>query len=247
MKRRHDYAQHFLRSPALVKELIGHSNIKKTDTILDIGAGSGIITTALASRVNNVIAVENEPVAAKKLRTNIEGFSNITVFEDDFLAMELPPVPYKVFANIPFQMSADIVRKLTSSESMPSDIYLVVQLQFARKLLIGTDQFTGMLGAQLSPWWATKIRRPLQRTDFWPHPNVDTALVHLEKRNDVLIPMSQRAPFWSFTERCFHDQVYFAKLDIQTRLATKKLRPSELSAAQWVELYSQINHIAKSR
>lgn len=52
MKRLHTYAQqHFLRSPRLVAELIGHSNIRKNDTVYDLGAGSGVIASVLARRL----------------------------------------------------------------------------------------------------------------------------------------------------------------------------------------------------
>ena len=51
-------SQHFLRSPKLALILIGHSNLKKRDLIVEIGAGSGVITSALSKRVNKVIAIE---------------------------------------------------------------------------------------------------------------------------------------------------------------------------------------------
>ena len=49
MKRLADYSQYFLRRPQLIKELVGHSSIKKTDVVYDIGAGSGVISAVLAS------------------------------------------------------------------------------------------------------------------------------------------------------------------------------------------------------
>ena len=62
--RKYQLSQHFLRSPKLAGFLIGHSNIKKRDVVLDIGAGSGVITAALSRRCKQVIAVaiDDEPV-----------------------------------------------------------------------------------------------------------------------------------------------------------------------------------------
>lgn len=54
MKRLAEYSQYFLQSPELVKELIGHSNIRKNDTVYDIGAGSGTISSVLAQRAKRV-------------------------------------------------------------------------------------------------------------------------------------------------------------------------------------------------
>ena len=70
--RKYQLSQHFLRSPRLALMLIGHSNLKKHDTVIDIGAGSGVITFALSKRVNQVIAVEKDPVVANKLRQNLK-------------------------------------------------------------------------------------------------------------------------------------------------------------------------------
>ena len=245
MKRLHDYSQHFLRDQSLVNELIGHSNIKKTDTVLDIGAGSGIIAYALAPRAAKIIAIENEPKTAQLLRDNVGMIDNITIIENDFLEMELPKGPFKVFSNIPFNLSSDIVRRLTDVSHAPSDTYLIVQKQFAKKLLIDSDEFTGMLGAQIAPWFMCRIRRPLKRKDFTPPPNVDTALLHIARRDEDLLDISYQALFTSFVERCFHDQVYFAKLSIAEKYGITKARPSLFSTEEWISLFSQINRVAK--
>lgn len=247
MKRRHEYSQHFLRDQSLVNELIGHSNIKKTDTVIDIGAGSGIIAYALAPRAAQVIAIENEPQTAALLRDNVDMIDNITIVENDFMQMELPKEPFKVFANIPFNLSSDIVRRLTDTDQGPSDTYLIVQKQFARKLLIESEDFTGMLGAQIAPWYVCQIRRPLKRKDFTPPPNVDTALLHIARRSEDLLASSYQTLFSSFVERCFHDQVYFAKLNISERYGINKSRPSELHTDEWISLFTQINPVAKKR
>jgi 23S rRNA (adenine-N6)-dimethyltransferase len=245
MKRRHEYSQHFLRNQSLVNELIGHSNIKKTDTVIDIGAGSGSISYALAPRAANVIAIENEPRTARLLRNNIGAISNITIIEDDFLHFTLPQHQFKVFSNIPFNLSAEIVRRLTDAQHAPSDTYLIVQKQFAKKLLIDGDEFTGMLGAQIAPWFTPRIRRPLKRKDFTPPPNVDTVLLHIAKRSESLLPPVQQVNFNSFVERCFHDQVYFAKLALPERHQIDKARPSLLTSSEWIQLFNAVKPIVR--
>ena len=72
MKRRHDYSQNFLRDPRFVRELIGHTDIKRSDVVYDIGAGSGVISSALAGRCKHVIAIELESKTADILQKNLE-------------------------------------------------------------------------------------------------------------------------------------------------------------------------------
>ena len=232
MKRLDAHSQNLLRSPRLVRELIGHSTIKKTDTVLDIGAGSGVIASALATRSKNVIAYELDPRMADKLQDNMARFDNVRVVHGDFLTAALPSDPYKVFANIPFHLSSPILKKLTESPHRPQAIYLIVQKQFAQKLLIDKPGFTGMLGAQIAPLYVARIRRPLKRTDFWPHPAVDTVLLELKLRPEQLIAENRLSAYREFTAGCFADPKLFAKTGIKDK------RPSELTTDEWLRLFT---------
>ena len=156
--------------------LIGHSNLKKRDLVVDIGAGSGVITFALSKRVSQVIAVEKDPVAAEKLRQNLRNAENVAVFEGDFLEMDLPDGPYKVFANPPFHLSSQILHKLLEAPNPPEAIYLILQKQLALKLLNTDRHYTSKLGYELTRRYQTKIRYPLRPTDFTPPPAVPTVL-----------------------------------------------------------------------
>ena len=239
MKRLHTYSQNFLVSPRLVLELIGHSNLRKNDLVLDIGAGSGVISSALARRVRRVIALEAEPRTADKLRHNMMKFSNVEVVEADFLRWSLPRDRYKVFANIPFHLSSQIVQKLTTAEHPPRAIYLIVQRQFAKKLIIDQANFTGWLGASLAPWWTSRIRRPLQKTDFYPRPNVDTCLLELKLREQPLLAVGRRPAYQAFVEKCFAQQKFFAGLDRESVGISAEKKPSELTTAEWLKLFAK--------
>lgn len=237
MKRLADYSQYFLRSPDLIKELIGHTSIRKNDMVLDIGAGSGTIASVLARRVRWVVAIETEPRMADKLRDNMRRYPNVDVVEKDFLEMDLPTVPYKIFANIPFHISSPIIRKLTDTDRPPKAAFLIVQKQFARKLVVSDRHFTGQVGAAIAPWFTVRIRRPLRRTDFWPHPNVDTVLMELKPRPEPLVPRELQAEYQEFTRRNFADFKSFQKLPrAKVGLAPDKL-PSQVTTEQWVALF----------
>lgn len=191
-------SQHFLRSPRLALKLIGHSNLKKRDLVLDIGAGSGVITVALAKRVREVWAIEPDPATAKKLRANLEKYqiSNVRVIEQDFREINLPTEPYKVFANPPFHLSAEILYKLlglvnqngqiipksTTNQLKPSTIYLILQKQLALKLIPTDRHYTSQLGRQILRDYDARIRLPLHSTDFTPPPAVPTVFYEAKLR-----------------------------------------------------------------
>ena len=183
MARNHLLSQHFLRNPRLALILIGHSNLKKRDTVVEIGAGSGVITSALAKRVSKVIAIESDVVTAKKLRSNLEkrGILNVEVIEQDFMEFELPDESYKVFSNPPFHLSSAIVHKLIEAENPPEAFYLILQKQFALKLINTDRHYTSQLGLKLIRDYQTKIRLPLKPTDFTPPPAVPTVLFEAKR------------------------------------------------------------------
>ena len=179
-------SQHFLRSPKLALMLIGHSNIKKRDTVIDIGAGSGVITAALAKRCKQVIAIEPDHETAELLRKNVGKLENVTIVEQDFLEYELPDEPYKIFANPPFHLSSAILHKLDEAKNPPEAIYLILQKQFALKLLNTDRHYTSQLGKQLYIHYAPRIRLPMKPEYFTPPPAVPTVLLELKRRDDII-------------------------------------------------------------
>lgn len=176
-------SQHFLKSPRIALFLIGHSNIKKRNTVVEIGAGSGVITSALSYRAKKVIAIEKDIIAAEKLKHNLakRNITNVEVVIQDFLDYELPKDPYKVFSNPPFHLSSKIIHKLIEAPNPPESFYLILQKQFALKLLNTERHYTSKLGQQLIKEYQTKIKYPLKPTDFTPPPAVPTVLFEAKK------------------------------------------------------------------
>lgn len=183
MSRNHLLSQHFLRNPRLALVLIGHSNLRKKDVVVEIGAGSGVITSALSRRVSRVIAVESDAETASKLRKHLDKQKreNVEVMEMDFMEYELPSESYKVFSNPPFHLSSAILHKLIESSNPPEAIYLILQKQFALKLLNNDRHYTSQLGLALTRDYQTRIRLPLKSSDFTPPPAVPTVLFEAKR------------------------------------------------------------------
>lgn len=238
MKRLDTYSQYFLRSPQIIKELVGHSNITHRDVVYDIGAGSGVISSVLAARAKSVVAVEVEPRIIETLQKNMRDYPNVTVYKGDFLSMKLPSTPYKIFANIPFHLSSPIVRRITQADNPPSATYLIVQRQFAQKLLPSSDHFTGQLGMMIGPEFAVRIRKPLLRSDYNPQPNVDTVLIEMLKRPEPLIDPSKMEEYRTFIEGCFSTPKIFAKTPRYKVGLPDDIKPSQMKLVQWVKLFN---------
>lgn len=239
MKRLSTYSQNFLRSPKLVESLVARSTLTKDDVVYDIGAGSGVISSVLAPRVKQVVAVEYDERVAKTLRHNMSAFPNVTVKVGDIMQMNLPTTPYKIFANIPFHLSSPIVQRFINSPMSPEAAYLIVQKQFGRKLIAtDTTHFTSQLGMIIGAEYKVKIIKSLQRTDFWPHPAVDTVCIEMVKRKAPLVPKQRLSAYAQFTLQCFSDPKKLSKMPLQVIGQEPGVSPSRLSLDQWVILFN---------
>src|SRR5580700_4577618 len=187
MKDNTRFSQNFLRNPTLVETLLSKTNINVADTVYDIGSGKGIITAALTKKSRTVICVEIDPALATKLRENLRDYDNILVYEADFLSLPLPQTPYKVFSNIPFNLSADILRKLTDTHYPPAASYLIVQKEFADKLMPKQDGYNSQFSILLGVRFEVRIVKQLRQSDFYPRPKVSIALLEVIPRTEALV------------------------------------------------------------
>lgn len=165
--RRRLLSQNYLINRKLVKQLIRGSSISPSDTVLEIGSGTGIITQELLQITSHVIPIEKDP--------------KLTKHPQDFLTYPLPKYPYKVFSNIPFSITGAIVRKLLQSPNPPTDCYLIMQSQAAAKFMIQPKANT-LAAILYYPFWDIQITYRFARTDFSPTPAVDSVLVHFVPR-----------------------------------------------------------------
>lgn len=239
MKRLDTYSQNFLKSPRLVRELISKSNLRVTDTVYDLGAGSGLISSVLADAVKKVVAVEYDRRLKPTLEKNLSEHRNVTITFADALTIPLPTSPYKVFANIPFHISSPLVQRFFNSDSAPQAAYLIVQRQFGRKLeATDTRHFTSQLGMLIGAEYAVKGIKNLNKSDYTPAPAVETMCIEMVKRKIPLVEHDRLEAYKQFTTECFSDPKKLAKMPLHVIGASEGASPSRLSLTQWVILFN---------
>lgn len=239
MARDYQYQQHFLKNPRVVAELVGHTNIRKNDTVYDLGAGSGVISSVLARRARVVIAVESEPQTLSLLTKNLAEHENTEIIKKDILRLKIPRDSYKIFANPPFSLSSDLVRKFMFSNNIPKSLYLIVQKQFASKLVPSDRHFNSQLGAQLWPWFAVRIRKSLKRSDFTPPPAVETVLLEIKPLKEPLLDERYQNSYREFVEECFSRQKFFSSLEKTKIDISPEKKPSEVTPREWLVLFGE--------
>lgn len=177
--------QNFLKNKQLVDNLIDEANIKNTDLVLDIGAGKGIITEALSNKAKKVYAYELDKKLYKYLETIFTNTPNVKLFNHDFLQSTLPNQQYKVFANIPFAISTQIIDKLLESNNPPKYAYLIVQKEFANKLIGKPNE--SLKGIIYKAFFDFAVIYNFSRQDYKPSPSVDTVLLSITHKENPSI------------------------------------------------------------
>lgn len=135
MQKRIYYSQNFIKNKNLIQSLVIKSSITSNDLILDIGAGLGSITKELLNMRSRVIAIEIDEILIEKLRERFLLNKNLEIVKGDFLKYSLPRKLYKVFSNIPFNITSQVIRKLVFSPNPPLDCYIVVQKETVERYI----------------------------------------------------------------------------------------------------------------
>src|SRR5689334_11162461 len=132
-RKRKTLGQNFLKDEKLVQKLVDLSSIGKNDVVYEIGPGRGIVTAALARAAMQVVAIELDPALVRYLRNRFRDVNNVKIVECDFLKFCFREDRFKVFANLPFGITAQALGKLLDQRPFGDEIFVVLQREAAIK------------------------------------------------------------------------------------------------------------------
>lgn len=241
-------AQNFLKSSKLVRCLLSVSSIAPGDIVYEIGPGRGIITAELAQIACSVIAIEKDSLLAERLRRRFQDVENVQIISGDFLRYHIHHRQYKIFANIPYNITADIVRRILHLPPFPSEAYLIMQKEAAQKF--SGNPCETQFSILAKPLFDIQIIRELRRTDFEPVPQVDSVLLRIEKRPSPLVHKEEISLYRSFIRYGFGTWQRSLKVSFKTVFSYPQWKrlskdlyfplnatPSQLTFAQWLGLF----------
>jgi 23S rRNA (adenine-N6)-dimethyltransferase len=248
--RRAELGQHFLAGGWLAAELVEQAGVGPGDLVVEIGAGTGVLTEALAGRAGRVVAVEYDPRLADRARARLAGYGNVRVVTADALTMPTPRRPFRVVANLPFGSTAAILRRLLGDPRTRLErADLVVQEQAARRYAArrpGTPE-TIAWGA----FYELATGRRLGPACFRPPPRVGAAVLIASRRRPPLVPVGGHRRFTALLGSAFRHRGLPLRRVLVPPLTYRQLRrlardlgfpldarPADLDAVQWAGLYA---------
>jgi len=194
-------SQNFLTSRRIISRLLRKTSICADDHVVEIGPGKGHITGMLLPRCKMLSAIELDKNLHDKLRVKFAAADNLRLYHRDFLQWPLPGGDYKVFANIPFCHTTDILRKLTECSNPPREAWLIME-KGAAKRFMGQPR-ESLRSLAIKPKFDMRVAWHFQREDFHPMPRVDVVMLHLKRKPRCDIPAAQWRAYQRFIAKGF--------------------------------------------
>lgn len=248
--RRRVLSQNFLVDRRAIDALVAGSGAGDGDLVVDIGAGNGLISVALARRGAQVLAIERDLSLAQRLRARFATWPAVTVVEGDVLKTPLPAEPFRVVANIPFGITTKILRHLLDADAL-ARADMIVQAEVARKR--GTGGRGTLLNACWEPWFEFGTGARIPAAAFRPRPRVDAAVLVVTRRAPPLVDPASRRDYTDFVTAAFGSarptvasalaraipRARFAGLARELGFGADAL-PAQLTVHQWAGLFRAV-------
>jgi len=184
----HSLGQNFLLSESLLEGLLDAAEIGPEDCVLEIGPGAGLMTALLARRCRQVLAVELDRGLEPVLTDVLAGVDNVRVHYGDILKTDVMSLvgdalgsgDYRVVANLPYYITADILLKLTSLSRPPESVCIMVQKEAAERIMSepGSKQWCA-LAAELQYYGQARVLAEVPAEAFDPPPHVSSCFIRI--------------------------------------------------------------------
>lgn len=222
---RNTKSQHFLKNNGLIDTIIARARIKPTDTVLEIGAGTGNITVKLLQKARKVIAYENDSKMIRELNSKLDSElrNKLSLLNTDVLSQELPAFDVCI-SNIPFHISLPIVLKLLSSNFRVA--YLFVQKEFAARLTAraGSSDYS-RLSVMCQLLANVEHIMKVSKNSFAPPPKVDTCFIKIEPK--IPRPQIDADEFNRMLQICFGRKNKMLSANLNTSRVEERVRAVE--------------------
>jgi len=182
-----DLGQHFLVNDELIDFAVKHTSVCDKDHVLEIGPGPGVLTEALLNSNSKVTAIELDEGAVKHLTEifapEIDS-GQLNIISGDALKVKWPMGITKVVSNIPYQISSPLIDRLTKylreqENSALECVLLLVQEEFAERLVMEYETDVGSLGMTALLDWESQIVKKVAPHNFSPNPKVHSCFVEM--------------------------------------------------------------------
>jgi 18S rRNA (adenine1779-N6/adenine1780-N6)-dimethyltransferase len=182
-----DIGQHILKNPGVAQAIVDKADLKQSDIVLEVGPGTGNLTTRILEKAKRVIAVEQDPRMAAELTKRFQGTPAAKRLELSLGdVIKMPQLPYfdVCISNTPYQISSPLTFKLLATSPSPRTCVLMFQREFAMRLFAKPgDKLYSRLSVNAQMWAKVDHVMKVGRNNFNPPPQVESNVVRLTPKN----------------------------------------------------------------
>jgi 16S rRNA (adenine1518-N6/adenine1519-N6)-dimethyltransferase len=198
--------QNFLLDELALHQVVGAAEITPHDEVLEIGAGLGSLTRHLAVCARTVVAVELDSSLIPALSEVVGQYANVRVVEGDILALDpsqlVSQADYLVVANIPYYITSALIRHLLEANFPPRRLVLTIQEQVAERICASPGDMS-LLALSVQVYGQPSIVAHISADAFYPPPNVNSAVIRIDRFTSPLIPVDHLDAFFRLTKAGF--------------------------------------------
>lgn len=252
--------QHWLNDPASLSAMCAAAQVTADDYVLEIGPGAGTLTDVLLATGATVHAVEFDdsllPALRQKFTQHIKS-GHLRIGQGDIRTFDLTLLPpdYKIVANIPYYLTSNLVQIMSESANPPTVAALLVQKEVAERLAAHPGDMS-LLSVTAQFYWDVRPAEAVPARLFTPPPKVDSQIVVLQRRTELLLADSDVKNFFRLVKAGYSQRrktllnslssgLLLDKEAVQSYCKAANIipsrRPQTLSIEEWHNLYLIIN------
>jgi len=207
---RKSLGQHFLTDRRILRRIVSAAKLTPSDTVVEVGAGLGVLTAQLARQAGRVIAVEVDQGLCDHLRRRFEGVSNLSVVCRDVLSLQPGDLlrsagatpPYLVAGNLPYNIAAAVLRLFLEASEKPQRMIVMLQKEVAQSIVAQPGRMS-LLALSVQFYGVPRLLFTVPPSSFRPPPKVESAVLRIDVREARAVPIDDVEGFFRFLRAGF--------------------------------------------
>ncbi len=255
MRPNKSFGQNFLVNRLVLQQIVEAAEVGSDDELLEVGAGTGVLTRELAKYARQVVAVEIERDMLALLAETIHGYPNIKVIAGNLLFLDPTEIfgqePYKLVANLPYYITAPTFRHFLESANPPRLLVVMVQLEVAQRITAAPGAMS-LLAVSVQFYGKPRIMAQVPASSFYPAPKVDSAILRIDVNSQVPLSPHERDSFFRIVQAGFSERrkqlhnslthgLHYKNEQIRAWLAASAIdasrRAETVSIEEWLRLW----------
>jgi len=202
--------QHFLIDRGVLETILEAAALTPDDLVIEVGPGLGVLTGELAKRAGRVIAVDLDDRLAAALKKNLESLHNVGVVNEDILKLDPADLlgesgsqdEYKVVANLPYYITAPVLRHFLETSLKPQSMVVMVQKEVAETITARPGRMS-LLSVSVQFYGEPVIVDYVPAASFYPAPEVDSAVLRIDVYPEPRVAVGDEDSFFNLVRAGF--------------------------------------------